>query len=127
MHAGDRAARDELVRATQAQLDVLTRRMLRKFPNVRRWADTGDVFQGAVLRLLRSLESLDPADTREFMNLAAAHVRRELIDLARHFGGPLGVGANHASTSRPDGAVAGHDPAELERWAAFHEAVGRLP
>ncbi len=57
--------------------------MLREFPNVRRLADTGDVFQGAILRLLRSLRQLDPppATMREFLGLAAAHIRRELLDL----------------------------------------------
>src|SRR5262245_54659707 len=92
LRAGDASARDELVRAAHSRLEHLARRMLRKFANVRRWADTGDVFQGAVLRLLRSLEAVPVADTREFLNLAAAHVRRELLDLARHFGGPHGWG-----------------------------------
>jgi RNA polymerase sigma-70 factor (ECF subfamily) len=130
IRAGDPAARDELLRACQGRLEHLARRMLRRYPTVRRWADTGDVFQGAALRLLRSLYAVPVADTRGFLNLAAANVRRELLDLARHFGGPRGVGANHASN--PDGPVpdrpaADPDPADLDRWAAFHAAVDRLP
>jgi RNA polymerase sigma-70 factor (ECF subfamily) len=135
MQAGDGSARDELLRATQERLEQLARRMLRKFPNVRRWTDSGDVFQGAVLRLLRSLEAVRPAGVRDFFNLAAVHIRRELLDLARHYGGPLGIGANHASVgpgdSRgpavPEAQDRGPDVAELERWAALHEAVESLP
>jgi hypothetical protein len=100
--AGDGSARDELVRATESRLKQLAHRMLAQFPNVRRWPDTGDVFQGTVLRLLRSLKPLPVANTREFMNLAAAHVRRELLDLAGHFGGPHGWGASHASVGPQD-------------------------
>ena len=31
---------------------------------------------------------------REFLGLATLQLRRELIDLSRHYRGPLGVGAN---------------------------------
>jgi RNA polymerase sigma-70 factor (ECF subfamily) len=134
LRAGDRAAADELLRAAGARLERLAHHMLQGFPNVRRWADTGDVLQNAVLRLLRTLGAVRPQSARDFVNLAAVHVRRELLDLARHFGGPQGLGANYA-TPPP---VAGADPlaalpdrrddsAELEAWRQFHEAVERLP
>ena len=35
--AGDRAAADELLRATGTRLERLARRMLKGFPNVKRW------------------------------------------------------------------------------------------
>lgn len=131
IRAGDPAARDRLIRACQDRLERLARRMLRGFPNVRRWADTGDVFQNAAMRLLRALEQMNVADTRGLFNLAATMIRRELIDLARHFNGPEGLGAHHASRppgeptpDRPDPAT---DPAKLERWTALHEAAERLP
>jgi RNA polymerase sigma-70 factor (ECF subfamily) len=131
LQAGDRAAADELLRAAGARLERLARRMLRGFPNVKRWADTGDVLQGAALRLLRSLEVLRPESARAFIGLAAVHVRRELLDLARHYYGPEGIGAHHASP-RPGEferlpAGGGGDSGELGRWRAFHEAVDRLP
>ncbi|HEX4608431.1 MAG TPA: sigma-70 family RNA polymerase sigma factor [Urbifossiella sp.] len=134
IRAGDPAARDALIRACQDRLERLTRRMLRGFPNVRRWADTGDVFQNATMRLLRALDQMDVADTRGLFNLAATMIRRELIDLARHFGGPEGVGANHASHTPAEGGPAipdrpdpTADPGKLERWTALHEAAERLP
>lgn len=131
IRAGDREARDALIRACQERLERLASRMLRGFPNVRRWADTADVFQNAAMRLLRALEQVEVADTRGLFNLATTTIRRELLDLARHFGGPEGVGANHASRGpggavpdRPDPAT---DPHKLERWTALHEAAERLP
>ena len=135
VRAGDAAARNELIRAVSSRLEVLTERMLRKFPNVGRWAEAGDVYQGSAMRLLKSLETMAPADTRAFLNLAAVHVRRELLDLARRFYGPEGIGANHDSlganlTGFPRGLewlaiVPGAD--DLESWTAFHEVVGALP
>src|SRR5262249_7220959 len=115
------------------RLQALAHRMVRNFRGVRRWADTGDVLQNAVLRLLRAFENTPVADTREFFNLAAAVIRRELIDLARHFHGPEGVGANHASTAPRDGGPPAPDPParddtdDLDRWTALHEAAEKLP
>jgi RNA polymerase sigma-70 factor (ECF subfamily) len=134
IQAGDRAAHDDLLRAVGSRLERLARKMLRRFPGVRRWADTGDVLQNATMRLLRALKEVRPADTRQFIGLAAEQMRRELLDLTRHFYGREGVGANHASVVRTaDSDAAGTPPDraddadELERWCAFHEAVADLP
>lgn len=135
MQAGDLAARDELVRRLCGRLERLARKMLRRFPRVQRWADTGDVLNNALMRLLRALEHVRPESMRAFFGLAAEQMRRELLDLARHFYGPHGLGAHHASTppvdrtDRPasEPAAAADDPEELERWCAFHEGVAKLP
>src|SRR5438034_560206 len=83
--AGDAAAADELVRAVAQRLEHVTRKMLRGFPTVRGWAETGNVLQGSLLRLLHTLRHLQPESTRHFFNLAAVHIRRELLDLARRY------------------------------------------
>jgi RNA polymerase sigma-70 factor (ECF subfamily) len=135
IEAGDPAARDELLRGVAGRLERLARKMLRQFPQVRRWAQTDDVLQGAALRLLRALGEVRPANTREFFGLAALQLRRELLDLAKHFYGPHGAGANHASQAPGDGppgqarepADRRGDAEELERWCAFHREVERLP
>jgi RNA polymerase sigma-70 factor (ECF subfamily) len=139
MRAGDPAAREDLLRGACGRMERLTRKMLRGFPNVRRWADTDDVMQGALLRLVRSLEQLQPApaSTREFFALAAEQIRRELLDLARRYGsakrrgGSQEVRLAHADDSSAVVAEPVDDrrdgPDELERWTAFHEAVGQLP
>jgi RNA polymerase sigma factor (sigma-70 family) len=134
IRAGDPAARNDLLRACQSRLERLARRMLRGYPSVRRWADTDDVLQNAALRLLRALDATPISDTWGFFNLAAAVIRRELIDLARHFGGRQGLGANYDSRPpredgppAPEPAARDPDPTELDRWRALHEAVERLP
>jgi RNA polymerase sigma factor (sigma-70 family) len=133
MRSGDWAASEELLRAVRGRLERLARRMLRAFPNVRRLADTGDVYQEAVVRLLHSLEQLDPppASVRDFLGLAATHIRRELLDLTRCCGTarrrgdePLGTGGTRAN---PDPTVPEDAPDELERWRRFHEEVEKLP
>lgn len=135
MRAGDRSARDELLRGVGSRVEELAHKMLRRFPNVGRWVEADDVLQNALLRLLSGLERLEPASLREFLGLAAVMIRRELLDLARHFHGPLGIGAHHASNGNlRDGRAPAFDPShhneaasELEHWTVFHEAVEKLP
>jgi RNA polymerase sigma factor (sigma-70 family) len=133
IRSGDRRAADDLITRSAERLEALARKMLRDFPAVRRWEETGDVLQNALQRLLRTLREVRPDSVAGFFQLAARAVRHELLDLARRYTGPLSSAANHESL--PD-ALAGSPlnqfaaPAEvrnLERWAAFHEVVGRLP
>jgi RNA polymerase sigma factor (sigma-70 family) len=128
--AGDRAAADALIRGAGSRLERLARRMYRGFPNVRDLADTGDILQNSLLRLLRSLEKMRPATTRDFFNLAAVHIRRELLDLARQCRRrrpvPLPRGGG------PDSVTAVAEPAapvadDLDLWVRFHEEVDELP
>jgi RNA polymerase sigma-70 factor (ECF subfamily) len=118
---GESGALDALVRRVQDRLDQFARRMLGSFPGVRAREQTPDVVQGALIRLSRALKQQAPGSVAEFFKLAATQVRRELLDLARRHGrrpaGPL-VG------DPPDPAAG--DLAELDRWAALHEAVERL-
>jgi RNA polymerase sigma-70 factor (ECF subfamily) len=135
IRAGEGAAWDELFRHLGGRLEWLARKMLRAFPAVRRWEQTGDVLQNASLRLLRALQEVRPASTQEFFGLAAAQIRRELLDLKRHYYGPEGMGRHH-HTSRGGGgpAAPAHEPvdaapdcAELEEWCAFHRQIDGLP
>ena len=56
MNAGDAAARGELIGHSAERLRRLTRKMLQDLRRVRHWADTDDVLQSALVRLLRALE-----------------------------------------------------------------------
>jgi RNA polymerase sigma-70 factor (ECF subfamily) len=136
IEAGDAAAHDELLRASAGRLERLARKMLRRFPGVRRLAQTDDVLQNALLRLLKALKEVRPNNTREYFGLAAAQIRRELLDLARHFYGPHGQGAKQARPLGPPGSSsAAWEPADdrdasyddLDRWCAFHQGVEQLP
>ncbi|MCI0457197.1 MAG: sigma-70 family RNA polymerase sigma factor [Gemmataceae bacterium] len=132
---GDEVAVDALLRHCSDRLTILTRRMLGDFQRLRRWVETDDVLQNALLRLLGALRSVQPQTPRAFFALASLQIRRELIDLARHFYGPEGIGANHDS-QKPAGSSSssGHDPAEVRQeptsvaqWAELHELADRLP
>lgn len=131
--AGDPSAREQLIALAQGRFVALARAMLRRFPHVRRWEETDDLLQAALLRLHRGLAEVRPESVRHFDNLAASQIRRELIDLARRDRGPEGVGGRHHTDGKdpderlaqvPDGSGR---PELLEDWAAFHEAVERLP
>jgi RNA polymerase sigma factor (sigma-70 family) len=132
LRAGEPDALDGLIRHAGERLQRLTRQMLAGFPGVKRWAETDDVFQNALVRLLRALESVAPATPRAFLGLAAEQIRRELIDLARHYYGPEGLGANHASrppqaAAAPDKADITNDPHRLAEWAELHRQISALP
>jgi RNA polymerase sigma-70 factor (ECF subfamily) len=76
-----------------------------------------------------------PADVRDFLKLASLNIRRELLDLVKHYCGPLGLGTLHHSNegdperTLPKGELAtvAHEPSRLVAWSAFHEAVETLP
>ena len=119
--AGENSALDSLIRRTQERLEQFARRMLGSFPNVRAREQVEDVLQNALLRLTRALRQEVPQSVADFFGLAALHLRRELLDLARgHARRPTA----HLTKDPPDW---GDDSAELDRWATLHEAAGRLP
>jgi RNA polymerase sigma-70 factor (ECF subfamily) len=138
MNAGDAKARDELIAHASQRLYKLTRRMFEDFGRVKRWADTDDVLQNSMFRLLRALEAVRLDSAAEFYRLATCQIRRELLDMARHYFGPEGLGANHASVAgnARQGMQAGPaidpanstlDPGALSQWTEIHALVERLP
>src|SRR5262245_20688111 len=84
--------------------------MLKGFPKVHRWEQTDDVLQNAALRLHRTLQQMAVEPSRHFFRLAALNIRRELLDLAKHYYGPLGQGARHATPGPGASATHGDDP-----------------
>jgi RNA polymerase sigma-70 factor (ECF subfamily) len=135
---GDEAARKELLNCACARLTRLTRKMFKNYQRVKRWEQTDDVFQNATVRLYRALGEVRPASVQDFFRLAALNIRRELLDLAKHYYGPQGYGANYASLgqgqeagSSPQAPLeqpdATDDPSQLAAWAEFHSQVEQLP
>lgn len=137
--AGEEDARNDLVQCACERLTCLTRKMLRDFPRLRRWEETDDVFQNAALRLCSALQSVTPRSVGEFIRLAALQIRRELLDLARHYFGPQGPGAHHASNAADAGQLSQSTPAGFEPmqstydsgrlaiWTEFHDQIDSLP
>jgi len=137
VRVGEDAAWDDLLSVAGRRLERLARHMLRDFPGVRRWEQTGDVAQGAAIRLQRAIRAEVPGTPRDFFRLAALQIRRELIDLARHHFGPHGDAAHHLSDHPALGSASNnppaipadetHDPTVLASWTEFHEQVESLP
>jgi RNA polymerase sigma-70 factor (ECF subfamily) len=137
LRQGDEFVRGELLDLTCDRLMRLTRSILRDFPGVARWEQTDDVFQNASLRLYEALSRVELRDPRHFFRLAALQIRRELIDLARHYQGPQGMGAKHQTQQGPDDGEEGrrgyeavevtHDPRRMAEWQDFHSRVQQLP
>src|SRR5262245_47035194 len=136
LRAGDESARKELFNCAYNRLTQLTRKMLRGYPRVHRWEETDDVMQNAAMRLHRSLADVKPATAADFFRLAALNVRRELLDLAKHYYGPQGQGAHHQTQGGSDSAPARAEPPQpdaddapdrLAAWTEFHRQVELLP
>jgi RNA polymerase sigma-70 factor (ECF subfamily) len=137
-NAGDAAAFDQLIRRFESRFRTLATQMMRKYPRLRRWEETDDVFQAVSIRLHRSLTDAKPDSIRQFVGLSATQTRRTLIDLSRHYFGSLGKGRNHQTegggraADDPGGAVdrsskGSGEPISMEQWSEFHEAVENLP
>jgi len=138
IRGGDESARDELLNCACERLRALARKMLKSYPNVHRWEQTDDVLQNAVIRLHRTLRQVPVETSRDFFRLAALNIRRELLDLAKHYYGPQGQGARHASSPggadsageaprAADPADLSHEPGRLAVWGEFHQHIGKLP
>ena len=136
LERGELSARDRIIELCSSRLHALAHRMLGRYPGVRRWEDTDDVFQNAAMRLHRALGAMQFDSPRSIMALAATQLQRELIDLARRHAGPSSYAANHGTNVMPQAAANGpdqyidHSPASdtnLDRWTLFHEAIGNLP
>ena len=135
--AGDQSARDELVEIACGRMRELAHRMLVRYPAVRRYDDTDDVVQNALVRLHRALAAVAPESPERFLGLAALQIRRELTDLARKHAGAESHASHHETDSirvdgeirsRVAGAESQADPAAvMDRWTRLHEAAATLP
>ena len=137
MNAGDNAAKNELLRYAYERLRGLARKMLRQdFPRLKNWEETDDVLQNAALRLDRALRVVPVASAAEFFRLAATAIRRELLDLARHYQPGREAGAGSASPwaessgnspAAADPSDSTYEPSRLEAWTEFHKQAEALP
>ena len=131
------AVREQLFEIAYARVQTLAHRMIRGYPQVRRWDETADVVQAAALRLHRALETVELRDARHLLRLIALEIRRELLDLARKHIGPESAAAHHETNllATADGVLMKVDlatdeaaePADrLDPWTRLHDAVAAL-
>jgi RNA polymerase sigma factor (sigma-70 family) len=135
---GEPEATDRLQVACHGRMLKLARRLLRLHPEIRRGChDTLDIFSLASERLWRALQQVNPESERHLMALAAMQVRRQVIDLARKFGGPRSPDRHRVDDaavqdtrriSPLDAAVADiESPTQLDHMTRFHHEVDQLP
>jgi RNA polymerase sigma factor (sigma-70 family) len=129
LQGGSEGAKAALLDLTCERLRRLSSRMLKNYPRLKRWSDTDEILQAATLRLYKSLSTVKPETPEQYFGLAATQIRRELIDLTRHFYGPEGLATNHQSDSGNilTGTANPQEPANLVEWEVFHESVEALP
>jgi len=135
LRADDSDARERLIEFATARLKGMAHRMLRSNP-VARWEQSDDLLQQTLIRLHRNLENSSCGDARSLLGFAAVEMRRALIDLARHYYGAMGLGANHATdqggeAAKPPQRVSGASPLEhclqVERWQILQGHIDELP
>jgi len=125
---GNDVVYDEFLARASERLRVLASRKLHGFPALRRWVETDDVLQQAMLRLHRSLQQVRPATVGEFFGLPGLQMRRELHDLHRHYSRLGGVGMNHHTDGEGKVLFAVAENAETPvGWDRFHDLVEALP
>ncbi|MBI1248026.1 sigma-70 family RNA polymerase sigma factor [bacterium] len=144
--AQQRQAREELLNYAQRRMEKLARTMF--YDSLQgTFIDPGDVLQEASLKLWQSMETLRPADAQEFFRLAAAQMRRVLIDQYRRVRA-RSPRDHQPSTSSTEMDAASHSDLERAKvwglegdiaqagmssagnsldWERFHEEVARLP
>jgi len=142
LSGGDESALDELLRSFQKRLVRLTHTMLRGFPRVRRWEDTDAVLNSSLVRLWRALKDLigngriasdGTFRTHDLLRLGAKQIRRELLDLAKHYRHSVVVSVARGEDGsemleageRSDGGT--HDSHRLAEWTEFHKQIETLP
>ena len=106
-----------------ARMRTLAHRMLSRYPHLRRFEDTSDLVQNAVIRLDNAMRSENLASPRSVIALAVTQLNRELADMIRRnrirerwaTSAALGLNAQAA------------EDRTLDDWTRFHEAVEALP
>ena len=120
LSSGDSSVRGELLNLACQRLLRLTARLRRDFQQLEGDATTEEVFQNASLRLYQAMHDTPIKDVRHFYQLAAIHIRRELIELGQQcqsLGKPSSSDVDAEQETLP----------ELQQWALFHDGVDKLP
>lgn len=119
-------AAEMIFRRIMARVERLARAMFKKFPRVGRFVDVDDVTQSSLIRLLAAFRQIRPTSRQHFYALSNEFIRRELLDLAKHYYGPLGAGTHLSDVDLGESAPT-VEVDDLDKMTAFHEAVARLP
>jgi RNA polymerase sigma factor (sigma-70 family) len=131
-HAGDGKATSELFQHCTHRFRLLARKMLHRYPVVRRWEQTDDVLQSAIVRLQKAIEATQITSSTDLARMASTMIRRELIDLSRHYQGRNNLASHHHSPFPIDAMLSCHPTTSramednLQLWAQVHNAIQQL-
>ncbi len=136
IRAGDQPAIQVLLSATLERLRSLAKKIAGNIPRVKQFEQTDDLLQNSMVRLWKAFEKHHPPTPLDYYRLASAIMRRELIDMSRHYFGAQGMGANQVRVSNSTDAEGGspidfqgdetNEPQKLGRWTEFHQYVEGL-
>ena len=135
---GDLSARRDLLEFTRGRLTHLSERMFLKCGDVDWRNQSAGLFQGAIIRLEKSLAPTYQSGVIGFAGLAAVEMRYALSTLAYHFSGSDRNSLSGGTTQRldpKDPTRSGRPQAgdemmssiHLKKWSEFHVLAGRLP
>lgn len=133
---GDQFSIQTLLSETLERLRALAKKIAGNIPQVKYFEQTDDLLQNSLIRLWKAFEKHQPPTPLDYYRLASAIMRRELVDMSRHYFGARGIGANVARASNPLDSQAASpidlkgdetsEPQKLGRWTEFHEYVEGL-
>ena len=81
---GDSAATNRLIELTMNRLRLFAHTILRG-DRVHQWEDTDDLLQHTLIQMQLQLSRIGPISMCDFYRLAGFHMRRTLVNLARHY------------------------------------------
>ena len=133
LKAGDEAAKDALITHVYKRAHKISQRELRKFPNVKRWDETDDVWHEALQRLRKALDTTHPETVDGLLGLAAQYIRWTLKDLVRRNMGAHGLGRQQelveGDSTKRDMEVQAETarPRTLAEYTELHQIVEQMP
>jgi len=128
LNAGDDSARDFLVQHSVERFRLLARRMFRQQSDLRKFDETDDVLQKALVRLHRALVTVKPPDVRAFIGLAARQIRWVLRDLAHQAAAARHINyINDVPLEDVEPAAPVSEPSSVVEWSDFHARIEALP
>ena len=130
---GNEAARRLLLERAYQRMQALAATILqRSFSDLAGRHEVDSILSETWLRLVQTLEKVQPPTVADFFRLAAHKMRQVLLDLVRserrHAHDPVAETAGGTQSLTP--AVPGnqtYDPARLAQWTELHQQVESLP
>jgi RNA polymerase sigma-70 factor (ECF subfamily) len=124
-------AKNELVAVAADAFRQRAHQMMARYPHLRRFEETSDVLQLALLRLHHTIGRVKIDSAKHFYALVTLQIRRTLLDLSRRYYGVFGHGrqlsnASEGNRMAEEVGEVGTSYWKMHDWSLFHEAVAEL-